>query len=155
MKRETRPGGGRVAVLPPPERLLRLEPADRVQPLRLSSPLPAASPAAGAPVAAPRPAPTAPRRGARRDAAPETPWTGEALRRAREARGLSLPALADRTKVTAHQLESVEAERLDELPPQPYLRGILVAIARELRLDAEQVARSYLGAAGAAGDRAR
>jgi curved DNA-binding protein CbpA len=77
-------------------------------------------------------------------------WTGELLRRAREARGLTLQQIAERTKVTRHHLENIEADRYAQLPPPVYLRGILMSLAKELRLDGQRVARSYLEAVAAA-----
>jgi cytoskeletal protein RodZ len=74
---------------------------------------------------------------------PDT-WTGDALRQVREARGLSVQQIADRTKVTRHHIENIEGDRFASLPPQVYLRGILLALARELRLDGQKVARSYI-----------
>ncbi len=71
-------------------------------------------------------------------------WTGEMLRQVREARGLTVAQLSERTKVTRHHLENIEAERLGALPAPVYLRGILMSLARELRLDGQRVARSYL-----------
>lgn len=71
-------------------------------------------------------------------------WNGAALRRAREVRGVTLAQLADRTKVTRHHLENIEADRYDLLPPYIYLRGILLSIARELKVDGQRVARTYL-----------
>ncbi|HEY7725490.1 MAG TPA: helix-turn-helix domain-containing protein [Anaeromyxobacteraceae bacterium] len=71
-------------------------------------------------------------------------WTGEMLRRAREGRGLTVAQLAERTKITRHHIENVEAERLAQLPAPVYLRGIVMSVARELRLDGQKVARSYL-----------
>jgi curved DNA-binding protein CbpA len=71
-------------------------------------------------------------------------WTGELLRQAREARGLTLPQMADRTKVSRLHIEAVEAERFEQLPVAVYLRGIVMCLARELRLDGQKVARSYL-----------
>ena len=73
-----------------------------------------------------------------------TAWTGEMLRQVREARGLTLPQLSERTKVTRHHLENIEADRFAALPAPVYLRGILMSLARELRLDGQKVARSYL-----------
>ncbi len=75
-------------------------------------------------------------------------WTGEALRRVREARGITVRQMADRTKVTRHHVENIEAERFSALPAPVYLRGILLTIARELRLDGQKVARAYLERAG-------
>ncbi|MCX5732366.1 MAG: helix-turn-helix domain-containing protein [Deltaproteobacteria bacterium] len=71
-------------------------------------------------------------------------WTGELLRQAREARGLTVPQLAERTKVSRLHIECVEGDRFDQLPVQVYLRGIVMCLARELRLDGQKVARSYL-----------
>ncbi|MGB8931874.1 MAG: helix-turn-helix transcriptional regulator, partial [Anaeromyxobacteraceae bacterium] len=71
-------------------------------------------------------------------------WTGEALRMVREGRGLSIRELCDRTKITRYHLENIEADRFSALPAPVYLRGILVAVARELRLDGQKVSRSYL-----------
>ena len=73
-------------------------------------------------------------------------YDGPALRRLREARGLSVRALADRTKLARHHIEDIEAGRAERLPPRAYLRGYLAAIAKELRLDPDRVARSYLDA---------
>jgi hypothetical protein len=71
-------------------------------------------------------------------------WTGAALRRAREARGLTLSQVADRTKVTRHHIENIEGDRFELLPSYVYLRGILLSLAKELQLDALRVCRSYL-----------
>ena len=76
-------------------------------------------------------------------------WTGALLREAREARGLSLTQLAERTKLARAHIELVEAERFDQLPVPVYLRGIVMCLARELRLDGQKVARSYLERAAA------
>ena len=71
-------------------------------------------------------------------------WNGAALQHVRELRGVTLGQLADRTKVTRHHLENIEADRYDRLPSYIYLRGILLSLAKELRLDALRVCRSYL-----------
>jgi len=71
-------------------------------------------------------------------------WTGALLRQAREARGLTVPQMAERTKVSRLHIECVEGDRFDQLPVQVYLRGIVMCLARELRLDGQKVARSYL-----------
>ena len=71
-------------------------------------------------------------------------WSGELIRQAREARGLTVAQLSDRTKLSRQHIEFVEAERFADLPVAVYLRGIVMCIARELRLDGQKVARSYL-----------
>ncbi|ACG73204.1 heat shock protein DnaJ domain protein [Anaeromyxobacter sp. K] len=83
--------------------------------------------------------------------APEaTAWTGEVLRRLREARGITLQQLSERIKVTRHHIENIEGDRFALLPAPVYLRGILLSMARELRLDGQKVARSYLERVSAA-----
>jgi curved DNA-binding protein CbpA len=79
-----------------------------------------------------------------------SPWTGEILRQARESRGLTILQVADRTRITRHHIENIEAERFEKLPVSVYLRGILLSLARELRLDGQKVARSYLERVAAA-----
>jgi helix-turn-helix protein len=116
---------------------------------------PAPAPAAAQIVAAPPPAEPAPARAPR---PPErdiflhegTRFTGEVLRRAREARGLTVVQLCERTKITRHHIEHLEADRYDKLPAVVYLRGILMAVSKELRLDGQKVAKSYLEAIAAA-----
>jgi len=71
-------------------------------------------------------------------------WTGDALRQVREARGITIQQIAERTKVTRHHIENIEGERFGALPAPVYLRGILLSVARELRLDGQKVARAYL-----------
>lgn len=78
-------------------------------------------------------------------------WSGEALRKVRESRGLSVREVCERTKITPYHLDNIEQERFSLLPAPVYLRGILVAVARELRLDGQKVARSYLERMAAAG----
>jgi hypothetical protein len=126
---------------PPPPQPIRLD--REIRPT--AEPVAAAAPETPAVPATPEPA-----------AAPEVPlpegaqWTGEALRRVREARGLTVQQIADRTKVTRYHVENVEAERFAALPAPVYLRGILLSIARELRLDGQKVARAYLERCAAA-----
>jgi hypothetical protein len=79
-------------------------------------------------------------------------WDGAALRRVRESRGVTLSQLADRTKVTRHHLENIGDDRYDRLPAYVYLRGILLSLGKELRLDAQTVCRSYLQLAGQAAE---
>lgn len=119
-----------------------------------AAPLAVSAPPAAAPrpiqlereVVASQPPPPAVRTPALREAPiPEfAAWSGDALRHVREARGLSLKLIAERTKVTRHHIENIEADRYSALPAPVYLRGILLTLARELRLDGQKVSRSYL-----------
>src|SRR5688572_7199468 len=68
---------------------------------------------------------------------------GMQLREAREARGLSLDSLASATRIKVRILEGLERNDLSAAPPRPYTRGFVAAYAREVGLDADQIARSY------------
>jgi len=103
-----------------------------------ASPVPAPAPRASAPP------PAAPERPRMPELAPDTEYNGELLRKVRTALGLSLAEVAERTRIGAKHLENVEADRYDQLPATVYLRGILMSLAKELRLDGLKVARSYL-----------
>lgn len=120
-------------------------PAEEARPARPAAepsaqpPSPAASPPA---LSAPTGNPFVPPEGA--------VWTGELLRRAREAQGLTVAQMAERTKVSRLHIEWVEGDRFEQLPVAVYLRGIVMCIARELRLDGQKVARSFLDRAAGA-----
>jgi hypothetical protein len=112
-----------------------------------STPAPVASAApAHVPVPVPTPAPL-PRHVTQEFLIPPgARFSGELLRRAREARGLTVAQICERTKVIRHHIENLETDRYDKLPAPVYLRGILMALAKELRLDGQKVAQSYLEA---------
>jgi hypothetical protein len=128
-----------------------------VEPIPLSTPVPTSPPFAAAAAATPVPlavvpAPAAPVGSPRPQSAQEllvpegTRFTGDVLRRAREARGLTVQGICERTKITRYHIENLEADRYEKLPAPVYLRGVLMALAKELRLDGQKVARSYLDA---------
>jgi curved DNA-binding protein CbpA len=71
-------------------------------------------------------------------------FNGELLRQIRETQGLSLVQVSERTRISVRHLENVEADRYDALPATVYLRGMVMNLARELKLDPIRVARSYL-----------
>ena len=68
---------------------------------------------------------------------------GAELGQARRARGLSLEELSARTKISVDNLEALEDNRLDELPPPLYVRGFLRTYAAEVHLDPNDVAERY------------
>jgi len=122
-------------------------PAEDARPARLpqeapAPPAPPPSPAPPPPPAVEPPKPFVPPEG--------SAWTGELIRQAREARGLTVAQMSERTKLSRLHIEAVEAERFAELPVAVYLRGIVMCIARELRLDGQKVSRSYLERAAGA-----
>ncbi len=123
--------------------------AEPPRPPAAPSPVPLTLPVAPPPIALNRP--VAPILLDREVTAPGPPepaeggaWTGEMLRRVRESRGLTVQQLAEKTRVTRHHLENIELDRFKALPAPVYLRGILMSLARELRLDGQKVARAYL-----------
>lgn len=70
---------------------------------------------------------------------------GQFLRQMREAQGLSLHDVAERTKIGSFQLQGIEEQRFDVLPAPVYLRGFLKEFARVVEIpDAEELIESFL-----------
>lgn len=151
-----RPGHGAGAHAPPPPPAAEAPPIpQRPPPIPLrrevSGPAMTPVPLPSVAQAAPEPIPLVSAAGPGGAPVPDaTAWTGEVLRRLREARGITLPQLSERIKVTRHHIENIEGDRFALLPAPVYLRGILLSMARELRLDGQKVARSYLERVAAA-----
>jgi cytoskeleton protein RodZ len=64
---------------------------------------------------------------------------GRLLRRAREAQGLPIDALAASLKVSARKIELLEADRFDELPDATFTRALAQTLCRSLKVDAAAV----------------
>ena len=64
---------------------------------------------------------------------------GSMLRRAREARGLHIAALAASIKVSPRKLEALEADRYADLPDMTFTRALAQTMCRALKIDAEPV----------------
>ena len=77
---------------------------------------------------------------------PELLGIGERLRNAREAKGASLRAVADLTRIRAVYLQALEEEQFDQLPGAVYARGFLRTYADALGLDADRLLDAYPGA---------
>lgn len=75
---------------------------------------------------------------------PNTPFGGALLRKVRESRGVDLEAISRHTKISLVQLRAIEEEDFAALPAFVYLRGFVQEIAKFLKLDPTQVARTYL-----------
>jgi hypothetical protein len=71
-------------------------------------------------------------------------FDGRILRQIREELGIHLFEIATATKVPIIELEKIETENYDDLPPDVYLRGFLAAYAKYLLLDPEVVVADYL-----------
>jgi cytoskeleton protein RodZ len=65
------------------------------------------------------------------------------LRQAREAKGLSLRQVADATKLSVRAIESLERNKVRELPEGIYRRSIVKAVAREVGLNPEQLLQEF------------
>ena len=64
---------------------------------------------------------------------------GRMLREAREAQGMPIDALAASIKVSVRKLESLEADRIDELPDATFARALAQTVCRSLKIDAAPV----------------
>ena len=73
-----------------------------------------------------------------------TEITGPLLKKIREAKGLELSEVAQRTKIAERHLRAIEAERFDELPAPVYVRGFVTQMARFLRVDPARAAEGFL-----------
>ena len=76
----------------------------------------------------------------------EAPSVGEALSRAREARGLALADVAQQLKFNPRHLEALEANRFQALPGGgTFARGMVRGYARLLKLDPEPLLEQLSG----------
>src|SRR5262249_8515728 len=75
---------------------------------------------------------------------PRTEFTGPMLRQIREAVGVELREIAERSKIGMAYLQALEGEVWKKLPAPVYVRGFLVESARALGLDPERVKATYL-----------
>lgn len=66
--------------------------------------------------------------------------TGDRLREAREALGLTLADVAQRTRITQRHLRAVEESQFSELPGRTYVTGFSRAYARAINLPEAEIA---------------
>lgn len=76
--------------------------------------------------------------------APHTEYSGPMLRQIREAIGVELREIAERSKIGMPYLHALERDEFSKLPAAVYVRGFLSEYARALGLDAERVKQTYL-----------
>jgi flagellar biosynthesis protein FlhG len=79
-----------------------------------------------------------------REIGPDTDFTGSLLRKVRESLGLELVDISAKTKIARAHLNAIEEERYADLPALVYTRGFLAELAKQLRLDPNQVQKTYL-----------
>jgi flagellar biosynthesis protein FlhG len=75
---------------------------------------------------------------------PRTEYSGAILRQVREALGIELREVAERSKIGIAYLQSLESDAFGRLPAPVYVRGFLSEYARILGLDPERVKDTYL-----------
>ena len=68
---------------------------------------------------------------------------GMQLRQAREARGLSVGAVAATTRIQPRVIDGIERNDLSAIPPRPFARGFVATYAREVGLDPAETVRAY------------
>ncbi|QQR89226.1 MAG: helix-turn-helix domain-containing protein [Myxococcales bacterium] len=77
---------------------------------------------------------------------PETQFNGALLKAIREAHGVDLKYLSNRTKIGQNYLSAIEEDAFESLPERVYVRGYLAELAKIFHLDPKQVSRTYLRA---------
>lgn len=84
--------------------------------------------------------------GERADTAPQGPRTvGERLRQAREAQGLDLGEIAQRTRIPQRHLAAIETGDYNALPATTYAMGFAKAYARTVGVDTAELGRELRG----------
>jgi cytoskeletal protein RodZ len=72
------------------------------------------------------------------------PSFGENLRRERELRGISLPEIAQATKISVRFLQALESDRLEVLPGGIFRRSFVKAYADYVGLDPDRTVSEFL-----------
>ena len=70
---------------------------------------------------------------------------GKYLKNLRESKRISLREVAKATRVREHVLRAIEEDQHDLLPPATYVRGFLLAYAKYLKIDPNDVLLRYEG----------
>lgn len=74
---------------------------------------------------------------------PDTDFGGQ-MRRAREARGVSLRQIADTTKLSMAALEALERNDISRLPGGIFSRAFVRSFASEIGMDPEATVRDFM-----------
>jgi transcriptional regulator with XRE-family HTH domain len=77
---------------------------------------------------------------------------GEQLRRAREARGVSLRDISEQTRITMRHLEAIESDSYKNLPGGIFNKSFIKAYARHIRFDEKTALDLYERTARARGE---
>lgn len=76
---------------------------------------------------------------------PDTQFTGALLRQVRESQRVTLHEINQRTKISLPYLKAIEDDDFGRLPELVYISGFLRELGRHLKLDPQQVSRTYSG----------
>jgi curved DNA-binding protein CbpA len=71
-------------------------------------------------------------------------WTGDQIRRVREARDFPMERLVEITRIRRSYLTALEMDDYAKLPAPVFVRGFLQQVARELKIPADRLVPSYL-----------
>jgi flagellar biosynthesis protein FlhG len=74
----------------------------------------------------------------------ETEFTGALLRKVREAEAIDIAEIAQTTKISTAHLAAIENEAYADLPAPVYVQGFVQQVAKLLKLDPAQVAKTYM-----------
>lgn len=74
----------------------------------------------------------------------ETQFSGSLLRKVRESQGVEITDIAQRTKISVAHLTAIENESAGDLPAAVYVQGFVQTVAKVLKLDPAQVAKTYM-----------
>lgn len=85
----------------------------------------------------------------------ETQFSGALLRKVRESQGIEITEIAARTKISVAHLNAIESESMGDLPALVYVQGFVQQVAKFLKLDPTQVAKTYTRRLRDLGARAR
>ncbi len=73
---------------------------------------------------------------------------GAYLKAQREKKGIRLEEIASITKIHPHSLELIESNQWNELPPEPFIRGFILAYSKYVGLENADVLERYRLATG-------
>jgi transcriptional regulator with XRE-family HTH domain len=68
---------------------------------------------------------------------------GQQLKKLREDKGKTLEEIAENTKIAVSNLESLERDRYDLLPPRVFVKGFIRSYIQELGLDPEESLKKF------------
>jgi cytoskeleton protein RodZ len=81
--------------------------------------------------------------GESRDGGADAGSLGQQLRRAREARGVSLRDVSEQTRITMRHLEAIEADEYKHLPGGIFNKSFIKSYARHVRFDEQRALDLY------------